>query len=164
MTRVQLLDDLKPFCEDAVKDMKFPLEVQQGDTEQIRRAPVLYKMRLPYSKEYRKYAPYIIAQITNSYHEQKTGEKPMYKVVVRFIFGVYCEDEQDGAIMLLNVMDRVQERLLKSVQVGKYFELDVHEPLEGFVYPNDTAPFFAGEMIGTFKRTGIEREVNFNEF
>lgn len=164
MTRVQLLDDLKPFCEDAVKDMKFPLEVQQGDTEQIRRAPVVYKMRLPNSKEYRKYAPYIIAQIVNSHHEQKEGEKPLYKVVVRFIFGVYCEDEQDGAIMLLNVMDRVQERLLKSVQVGKYFELDVHEGLEALPYPDNTAPFFAGEMIGTFKRPGIEREVNFNGF
>lgn len=159
MTRVMLLDDLTAFCEDAVKNMKFPLEVQQGDTEQIYREPAVYKMRLPHSKDARKYAPYIIVQVINSTHTQKAGDKPRYMVPVRFIFCVYCKDEQDGSIMLLNVMDRVQEKLLKSVQVGKRFLLNIHEPLESIIYSADTAPFFAGEMMGTFVLPATEREV-----
>lgn len=158
MTRVMLLDDLKAFCEDAVKNMKFPLEVQQGDTKQEHRAPDVYKNRLPHSKEYKKYVPYIIAQILTGEHVQKPGE-PRYMVKVRLVFCVYGEDEQEGSIMLLNVMDRVQEKLLKSVNVGKYFKLNVGEPLESLVYTDDTAPYFAGEMVGTFELPAIKREV-----
>lgn len=159
MTSVQLLDDLKAFCEEAVKDMKFPLEVQQGDTEKVHRAPDLYKGRLPHSKEYKKYVPYIIAQIITGEHIQKPGDQPKHMEKVRLVFCVYCEDEQEGSIMLLNVMDRVQERLLKKVQIGKYFKLNVNEPLESLVYTDDTAPYFAGEMVGTFTLPAINREV-----
>lgn len=158
MTRVMLLDDLKAFCVNAVKDMKFPLEVQQGDTKQMYREPDVYKNRLPHSKEYKKYVPYIIAQILNGEHIQKPGE-PQYMAKVRFVFCVYSEDEQEGSIMLLNVMDRVQEKLLKSVNLGKYFKLNVGEPLESIVYTDDTAPYFAGEMVGTFVLPAIKREV-----
>lgn len=159
MTRTQLLDDFTAFCKDAVKDMKFPLEVQQGDTKKIHRAPDVYKNRLPHSKEYKKYVPYIIAQIITGEHIQKPGKQPQHTVQVRLVFCVYGEDEQEGSIMLLNVMDRVQEKILKSVQVGKYFELDVNEPLESLIYTDDTAPYFAGEMVGTFKLPAIKREV-----
>lgn len=164
MTKVQLAEDLKLFCESATKDMIFPLEVQQGDTEQKSRAPAVYKNRLPRSKEYRRYAPYIIVQVGDSHHVQKEGDKPRYRVTVRFIYCVYCEDEQDGATMLLNLMDRIEQKLLKSVQIGKHFLLDVHEPLESLPYIDDTAPFFAGETVCTFMLPAIEREVNFNGF
>lgn len=162
MTLVELLDDLTAFCKDATKNMKFPLEVQQGDTKLIHRAPDVYKGRLPHSKEFKKYVPYIIVQVTNSTHTQKEGDKPRFMVPVRLVFCVYCEDEQEGSVMLLNLMDRVRYKLLKRVQVGKYSLLNVHEPLESNVYQEDTAPYFAGEMVGTFVLPGIEREVDFN--
>ena len=58
-------------------------------------------------------------------------------------------------------MDTVEIEILKKVKIGKYFQLDVHEPLDSIIYPNDTAPFFAGEMIGTFILPSIKREVDF---
>lgn len=159
MTRVELLEDLTVFCEEAVKGMILPVEVQTGDVKQIEREPGIYKQRLPHSQNANKYAPYIIVQIVDSDHTQKEGDKPRYMVAVRFIHCVYSEDEQVGSIMLLNLMDRVQEKLLKSVQIGKAALLNVHEPLESVIYSVDTAPFFAGEMLGTFYLPGIEREV-----
>ena len=54
-----------------------------------------------------------------------------------------------------------QERLLEQVQIGKEFVLDEQEGVESVVYPDDTAPYYAGEMIGTFHIRPIQREVDF---
>lgn len=163
MTRVKLIHELKLFCEDAVKDMKLPLAVQKGDTETQTRAPNVYLMRLPDSKAAQKLAPYIIVQLIDSKHQRSDSNlpNPAYTTTVRFIFCVYSKDEQEGAIMLLNVMDRVQERLLEEIQIGDNFTLDEHEGIESVVYPDDTAPYYAGEMIGTFHIKPIQREVDF---
>lgn len=160
MTRVQLIADLKTMCEKAVKNIVLPLAVQKGDTKEQKRAPDVYLMRLPNSDDAKKYVPYIIVQLVGSQHIQKEGKPPLYTATVRFIFAVYSEDEQDGAIMLLNMMDRVQQELLKQVQVGKCFLLNVHEPLEAVIYTDNTAPYFAGEMAGTFILLPTEREVD----
>lgn len=163
MTRVKLIHELKRFCEDAVKHMKLPLVVQRGDEEVQERPPDVYLMRLPDSKAAQKLVPYIIVQFIDSKHKRQDGgyPNPSYTASVRFIFCVYSKDEQEGAIMLLNMMDRVQERLLEQVQIGDCFTLDEHEGLESVVYPEDTAPYYAGEMIGTFHIKPIFREVDF---
>lgn len=158
MTRVKLIEDLKLMCEEAVEKMRLPLAVQRGDVKRQFREPKIFGMRLPNSDSAEKYAPYIIVQLINSSHVQKAGKPPFYTAVVRFVFAVYSEDEQDGAIMLLNVMDRVQQKLLAKVQVGKPFLLDVHEPVESIVYPDNTAPYYAGEMLATFILPPTERE------
>lgn len=162
MTRVQLVEDLKKFCQEATAKMKLPLAVQKGDTKKQVKAPDIYKMRLPNSEDAKKYTPYILIQLVGSQHVQKEGKPPFYTATVRFIFAVYCEDEQEGAIMLLNVMDRVQQKLLSKAQVGKSFLLNVHEPLEAVVYPDNTAPYYAGEMAATFILPPTEREVDFS--
>lgn len=162
MTRVKLIEDLKAVCSKATEKMRLPLAVQKGDTERQFKKPEIYGMRLPNSGNADKYVPYIIIQLVSSQHVQKEGKPPFYTASVRFVFAVYCEDEQEGAIMLLNVMDRVQQKLLEQVQVGKTFLLDVHEPLEAVVYPDNTAPYYAGEMAGTFILPPTEREVDFS--
>lgn len=162
MTRVKLIHELKRFCENTVKDIVLPLAVQKGDTEEQTRAPNVYMMRLPDSQSALKLAPYIILQLDSSKHQRGDNAypNPSYTATVRFIFCVYSQDEEVGAIMLLNVMDRVQEKLLKQVQIGDCFTLDEHQGLESVVYPDDTAPYYAGEMIGTFHIRPIQREVD----
>ena len=49
----------------------------------------------------------------------------------------------------------------EQVQIGKEFVLDEQEGVESVVYPDDTAPYYAGEMIGTFHIRPIQREVDF---
>lgn len=161
MTRVELLEELKKLCKEATAKMKMPLEIQKGDTKRQHRAPDVYKMRLPDSENPDKYVPYIIVQLVESQQVQAAGKQPFYTATVRFIFAVYCEDEESGAIMLLNVMDRVQQKLLERVQVGKVFLLDVREPVESVIYPDNTAPYYAGEMLATFILPPTERKVEF---
>ncbi len=159
---VNLLNSLKELCEDAVKNMVLPTAVQKGDTKVEKRPPEIYKMRLTDSKSYKKFAPYEIIQLVNTNHVQKPRDAPRYFATVRFIFCVTCEDEQEGSMMLLDFMETVHARLLNDVRVGKLFLLNVNEPLEMLVYTEDSAPFYGGEMVGTFVLPGIEREVDWN--
>ncbi len=162
MTRVVLLNDLKLLLEEAVKDMKLPTQVQKGDEKKIFRAPKIHLMSLPDSRSYEKQAPYIIIQLTDSAHFRKEDSPPdpFYKAVVRFVYCVYDENEEEGNIMLLNLMDRTQEVLLKKIQVGKTFVLDEYEGIDGTVFFSETAPFYTGTEIATFKLIPIQREVD----
>lgn len=162
MTIFRLLDDLKNFVAEQTKDMKLLCSVQKGDTEQIRRAPDVYKMRLPQSDSAKKLVPYIIIQFVNGVDEEKEGEQAEGSVFIRMIFAVYNDDEQEGALDLLNVMDRVRIALLENIKVGDCFKLDAKKGLESIVYPDDTAPYFAGELVGTFEMPPIHRKVSYD--
>lgn len=153
MTAVILLEQLAAFTEEATKDLIMPTKMQDGDDEPIFRSAEVHKMRLPDSRSAKKKAPYIIHQVI-------TGkDTTVSSVVVRSIFCVYNERENEGGLMLLNLMERLRIALLKAGTVGEQFTLDINAGMERMIYPDDTAPFYAGEMISTWKMPRVEREV-----
>lgn len=159
MTKSILLERLADFSKEATKDLIMPVRMQACDKEQQYRAADNYKMRLPDSSAAQKKAPYIIHQIVTGKDLQKHGDIVKSGALVRSIFCVYNENEQEGALMLLNLMERLRISLLKTVVIGKQFELDLEAGLEAMIYPDDTAPYYAGEMISTWKLPAVEREV-----
>jgi hypothetical protein len=73
---------------------------------------------------------------------------------------VYCRDEQEGALNLLNLMERLQIELERAVVIGGQFRLDLQdEGIETLVYPDNTAPYFIGEMSTTWISRAARREV-----
>lgn len=159
MNRIILLEQFRDFTKSATADIILPVCMQRGDTEQEYRAADNYLMRLTDSSAAKKKAPYIIHQIVTGKDGQPKGEKEYARASTRSIFCVYNDDEQEGALALLNLMERVRICLLKQVVIGHQFELDLEAGLETFVYTEDTAPFYAGEMMGTWKLPAIKREV-----
>ena len=159
MTKVILLEELKKFCENAVKDYRLPTVVQKGDTERIFRPPVIYRMRLPESGATEKIVPYIILQAVTGKDEQKEGEYLESSAAVRLIFAVYNENGQEGALSLLNVMETVRIALLKNSIVGDKFSLDGKTGIETFICPDDTAKYFFGEMMTVWQLPPVEQEV-----
>ncbi len=159
MTKVQLLDDFTTFLEDATKHFLLPVAMQKGDTERKFRAPEIHKMRLPNSNDAKKKTPYIIVQYVTGKDFQKQAQQSQSVAVVRLIFAVYSDDEQEGAVSLLNVMETVRIKLMKKVVVGRRFKLDTDEGVESIVYPEDTAPYYAGEMMFSVLVPPTEREV-----
>lgn len=153
MTAVILLEQLKDFTEEATKDLIMPTKMKKGDTEQSYRAAEVHKMRLPDSGSATKKAPYIIHQVITG---KDTTES---QAVIRSIFCVYNENEEEGGLMLLNLIERVRITLLKAGTVGNQFTLDINAGVERLIYPDDTAPFYAGEMISTWKMPTVKREV-----
>ena len=161
MTTNMLLASLKEVTQDAVKDLILPVALQEDDTEQQYRAPEVHLMRLPDSSSAKKKCPYIIHQVVKTSISQKPGDGvPLMRTVVRSIFAVYCRDEEEGALHLLNLMQRTQDELLRQVVIGKQFALDIqNSDLDGMIYPEDTAPYYIGEMSTTWVSRAMMREV-----
>lgn len=160
MTRVILLDRLKEFTEAATRDILLPVKRQKEDSVQPPDAPAaVHRMRLVKSSEAKKAAPYIIHQIITGMDEQPPGGLPDATTTVRSIFCVYHENEEEGALALLNLMERLRIELLKQVVIGKQFQLDLAAGLESIIYPEDTAPYYAGEMTSVWKLPAVKREV-----
>ena len=159
MTKVELLNELAAFTEETVKDIILPTKPQKGDTEQILRAADVYKMRLPDGNSATKAVPYIIHQIITGKDRQNEGEYEVSVATIRSIFCVFSADEQEGSLMLLNLMERLRIALLRKGGVGGIFELDLSEGIDYLIYPDETAPFFAGEMISSWYLPRVKREV-----
>lgn len=159
MTRVTLLECLSEFTEKAIEDLLLPTKKEKGEKPQLRTAAV-YKMRLPDSTSAMKKAPYILHQVITGSDSQPVGMHCTAEATVRSIFCVYSDDEQEGGLLLLNLMERLRIALLKEVVIAKQFQLLLNENgLEFLIYPDDTAPYYAGEMISRWRLPAVEREV-----
>lgn len=162
MNKVILLEQLKLFTEEVTADLIMPVAPQKNDvTPPPDRAAEVHKMRLPNSSDAKKKAPYIIHQVLTGKDVQAQGQYPAASAVVRSIFCVYNQEEEEGGLMLLNIMERLRIHLLKKIVIGDQFMLDLEAGLEGIAYPDDTAPYYAGEMVSTWKIPAVQREVSF---
>lgn len=159
MTRVILLDRLSDFTRDITKNMILPVKLQKGDVEAISRPVSVYKMRLPDGKAALKKVPYILHQVITGKDIQPQGQRPESSTIVRSIFCVYSEDEEEGGMFLLNLMEQFRVELLKKCIVGNQFEIDLQAGLESMIYTEETAPYYAGEIISTWKMPSVKREV-----
>lgn len=158
-SRVDFMERLKETTQEAVKDLILPVRIQREGEEQSYRAANVYLMRLPDSKSATKKAPYIIHQLITAKDAQAEGQRPNATVQVRSIFCVYNDDEQEGGLMLLGLIERLRIALLKRVVIGERYILDLSDGAEVLIYPDDTAPYFAAEMLTTWQIPSIEREV-----
>lgn len=156
---MQLLYALKDFTETAVKDVILPTGHQKRDSGEGEAKATVYLMRLPDSTSAQKKAPYILHQIITGRDIQPEGNLEDSRAVVRSIFCIYCRDEQEGGLKLLELMERLRIRLLQKVVIDGVYELDLQEGVEALIYPDDTAPYFVGEMVSTWKLPRIKREV-----
>ena len=86
---------------------------------------------------------------------------------MRSAFCVYNENEEEGGLMLLNLMERLRIALLRKVVIGRQFKLDLEAGLDTLVYDTagrPTHPYYLGEMISVWKLPHtIEREVPYGK-
>ncbi len=154
-----LLEALSDFTRAAESGLLLPTRIQSKDEEQQFREPLVFKMRLPDSKSATKKAPYILHQLITENDIQKEHNLDEATAVVRSIFCAYSPDEEEGALMLLNMYERFRIKLLKECVVDNRFELNKQAGLEFMAYPDDTAPYYAGESISTWRIPAVQREV-----
>ena len=162
MTKRDFLEQLKAETELAVRDLLLPVSYQKADAEPPEdRIPKVYLMRIPDGRAATKKAPYILHQLITGKDSQTPGQHVESQAVVRTIFCVYHKDEQQGGLALLTVMERLRIHLLERVVIAKRYELDLEAGLEFMVYPDDgtMAPYYAGEMVSTWKIPAVERSV-----
>ncbi len=161
MTRILLLEQLKAFTLEATKNIILPVQMQEEDTEPPAPRPAkVFLTRLPDGKVYMRDAPYILHQVITCKDVHQPGRPwPDSSAVVRSVFCVYHPDEQEGGLALLNLMERLRIALLEKGAIGGQFILDRTAGLESFIYPEDTAPYYAGEMISAWILPAVARRV-----
>ena len=152
MTGIVLLEQLKAFTEEATKNLLLPVEQQRGDLEPPPpRVVGVYRMRLPEGKAADKKVPYVLHQLLTRKDTQPSGRQTTALLTVRTIFCVYHQDEQEGGLALLNLMERLRIALLQQSVIGKQFVLDREKGLESLIYPDNIAPYYVGEMMSVWK-------------
>ena len=159
MNRAIFLEELKRFTLDATRDLLLPVRVQSAEEKPSERPAEVHLMRLPDSEAAKKKEPYIIHQIITGKDVQKPGEQAACTTEIRSIFCVYCPDEEEGGMLLLNLMERLRIALLRQAVLDQRYQLDLEAGLEIILYPDDSAPYYAGEMASRWRLPGIEREV-----
>ena len=157
MNRITLLECLRDETLSATRDLIMPVATQKGDKGPESRAAEVYLTR---SSAAKKKAPYVLHQVITGKDVQPSGQRATSEATIRTIFCVYNSDEQEGGLMLLNLMERLRIHLLKKGVIGKQFTLDLQAGMEALVYPEDTAPYYAGEMMSTWTLPAVEREVS----
>lgn len=160
MTPVELLDSLKVFCEDALRELMLPVYSPPNAPET--RPPDVYKMRLPKKNMVTEAVPYVLLQVITGEDTQAVGENEESECKIRIVACCYDEDDSEGALQVLNVLTRLRTAFLKQRVIGNKFTLQM--PLEWLVYPADeenTGHYHVGEMLTIWEMPIIKREVEF---
>lgn len=157
MTPLELLDTLKVFIEKETKDILLPVRVDRKSGEQKERAAEVHKMRLPDKDAQTQRIPYILLQFLKSTDSQESGDHPESTCMVRIVAATYSENGEEGALGVLNLLTRIRIAILKDGVIADRFLLI--PPLELIVYPDNTPPYYLGEMMTSWKMPPIESEV-----
>ncbi len=158
MDRTFLLDALKVRQEQLTANMILPVKPQKG-VETVDRAPEVFTGRLPDRASETTKAPYIVNMILNSTFRQLPGEQPEGFTTVRSVVCVYHEQHDEGAKWVLNILEAIRISFQKDPILDDRYELDMEQGIQDLCYPDDTAPFFMGEMITVWKLPPVKREV-----
>ena len=166
MTKIILLEELKRFTLAATQGVLLPVAFQSGDAEPpAPRAPEVHLMRLPQMNAWKKKAPYITHQALQWLDVSKPGQPPRSRMVVRSCFCVYNLNESEGELSLLNLMERLRIALLEAGRLKGPFILDLDDHpgneagVEGMIYPDNVAPYYAGEMMTAWRLPAVERKL-----
>lgn len=159
MTPTILLEALRSYIADKTKDLMLPIRIRTGTGGETKeRPPNVYLMNVPKKEDEIQQIPYILIKYLNGKDEQQGGSITQSEARVRIIIVTYSEDGQEGALALLNVLERIRHHLLKDREVGGQFRLIM--PIETLAYPDNTAPYYLGEIMTLWTLPAIEQEVN----
>ncbi len=162
MTKLQLLEELKLFTEQELSALRLPVRPRKTQlSPPPLRAPGVHIMGLSDVSAAKEEAPYVLHQVITGRDIQPPREAPESRAEVRSIFAVYHQNRREGQLALLECIERLRIGILRRQTLGKQFILDIHAGVEYLIYPEDIYPFYAGEMLTTWKLPPVEREVNY---
>ncbi|MEA5083291.1 MAG: hypothetical protein VB018_03960 [Lachnospiraceae bacterium] len=157
MTATNLLDALKEFIENVTKDLILEVKTKQGEEKQ-ERAPLVFQGILPRKSEPVQHVPYVLIKFLTGKDGQITGQFEESEMKTRVIIVTYSEDNGQGYIDTLNVIDRIRIKLLETRVLNDVFGLKM--PVEFTVYDDDTGPYTIGELLLSWDTPTIQREVS----
>ena len=149
MTPLDLLDEMKVYVEREIKDLILPTRVDRRKGETPERPAEVHTMALPNKNAETERSPYVLLQFLTSKDEQEPGEYPESSCKIRIVAATYSEDKAEGSRCLLNLLTRIRLAFLRDGSIADRYLLKTEksQPLEMIVYPDNTAPYYLGEML-----------------
>lgn len=152
-----LLDALKDFIEEELKDYRLPVKQEGWENQPLYRPADVAEMVMPDPDEDRERVPYVELQLLNGKDDWGESAKMKSTVSVRVIITLYNKDKFEGRMQILYIVQTLRRALLRKGVVGGCFELK--SPLEYLVYPDDSEWYHMGEMATIWSIPGVERDV-----
>ena len=110
MTAIDLLNALKAYMEDKVKDMRLIARVPEDGTDPGERQPLVFIGNLPNKEQEKKVAPYILLKLLT---KKVDDEENVCRV--RVICVTFSEDKNENYMQCLNLVTKIET----SLGVGK---------------------------------------------
>lgn len=152
MTPLDLLESLKGYCEENTKDMRLIARVPENEKEAGERPPRVFIGNLPDKESEKKEAPYILLKLlTKKVDDEESACR------VRIICVTFSEDKQENYIQCLNLLTRVETRLLKDVTIADRYSCQ--KPIETILYDDDLEVYQIGEMMTIWEVPKAERNI-----
>ena len=152
MTAVDLLNSLKTYLEDKVKDMRLIARVPENGTEAGERRPLVFIGNLPNKEQERKAAPYILLKLLT---KKVDNEENICRV--RIICVTFSEDKNENYLQCLNLVTAIETNLLEDVVVENRYSCQ--RPIEMIVYDENMELYQVGELMTIWELPQIYRNV-----
>ena len=152
MTPLDLLESLKAYCEENTKDMLLVARVLENGEEAGERPPKVFIGNLPDKESEKKAAPYILLKLLS---KKVDDEENICRV--RIICVTFSEDKQENYIQCLNLLTRIETKLLEDVVIDNRYSCQ--KPIESIMYDDDLEVYQIGEMMTIWELPKPERDV-----
>lgn len=152
MTPLDLLESLREYCMEKTKDMRLIARVTENGTEAGERPPKVFIGGIPSKEAEKKAAPYILLKLLT----KKTDDEESV-CRVRIICVTFSEDKQENYIQCLNLLTRLETKLLEDTVIAKRYSCQ--KPIESVIYDDDLEVYQVGEMMTVWEMKKAERDV-----
>lgn len=168
MTLSGLLESLKQFIEDELKELVLKVPPEYEDAEDLpdvpavkKRGIAVYKQRLPIRGE-EPLEPYIQLVIPAGKDEKTNDRSDENTVNVRMGIVIYDEKPDEGALTLMHIVEKLRYDLQRKGQVGDRFILG--SPFEFLFYDEETAGYHVAEISTVWKVPAVHPDIPFLRF
>ena len=156
-TTENLLDALREFLEERLKDYRLPVKQEGWNNQPIYRPVEVQSLYMDDPDEDHERIPYILLQPLNGKDERTDNGQMDGRVNVRIVITIFNENLREGRAQILHIIQTIRRELIRAGVVGKSF--DLKWPLEWLIYPDDTGNYHMGEMSTTWGVPTEERSV-----
>ncbi len=155
MTVINLLDDICGFLKTELKGITL-LTNERGDEGEFKKAEMnIYRSNIPEKEGERQITPCIVVQAVT---EKDDGEED--EVKVRLALAVFNPDAEKGALDVLEIVQRIKERLRKRPTLLNMYGVGT---IEALFYPSDETMYYYGEMMIDFYLPKVKADIDMRE-
>ncbi|MCD8355866.1 MAG: hypothetical protein LUE11_04765 [Clostridia bacterium] len=168
MTLNGLLEALKQFIEDDLKELilKVPPEYEDAEdlprNQAVKERPIIvYKQRTPIRGE-EPLEPYIQLVIANGKDDRTNDGSDENTINVRMGIVIYDEKPDEGALTLMHIVEKLRFDLQSRGQVGDRFILK--KPFEFLFYEEETENYHIAEISTVWQVPAVQQQIPFLKF